>query len=125
MSEWDPPKPKLDGSSPLIIRVLTQADFDQARLEVEEARQERIWQERHGWKDPKVGTCRVCSGKVYGHVRQEYDPRSGPMIIGPGSKSQIRAVHHGYECSECFLVYRKCPGAITTMTRDELERFVG
>lgn len=86
MSEYDPSKPKL------ALNLPPPNSIDWTKLSEELAAEriqnaiEKEWQSKHGWKDPNVGTCRVCNGKVFGHVTHEYDSSTGPMIIGPETR---------------------------------------
>ena len=74
------------------------------------------WKEKHGWKDHRVGTCKLCSSKVKPDIVMEFNPSYGPMIIGPGSRNQFRRVHKGFYCTneECGLIY-KYPAAPVTI----------
>lgn len=58
---------------------------------------------------PTGKNCLVCGGEVVEKIESEFDPRSGPMIIGPGSKHQHRDVSKGFHCMECGLKYEFSP----------------
>lgn len=77
---------------------------------------DRIKQERENEKAQKYKTNRenigVCCCKSGGNIvlvtsyTCEYDPKAGPLIIGPGSKDQFRMVkHQDCYCEACGLLY--------------------
>ena len=55
--------------------------------------------------------CLVCGGKLVKKTEREFDPTSGPIIIGPGSRHQYHEVSHGYHCTNCGLKYEFPPKA--------------
>lgn len=55
-----------------------------------------------------VDTCSACKGRVVKETTSEYNPASGPPIIGPGYRNQCRDVT-SYYCADCGLVYRLPP----------------
>ena len=57
--------------------------------------------------EPKVfkGACRVCGGDVMEKIVTKFDPKMGPMIIGPGSRQQFYDVREGYYCQSCGIKY--------------------
>lgn len=73
------------------------------------------WKNAHGWKDNRIGTCKVCGSPAKPDVSMQYDPSSGPMIFGPGSRNQIKRVHKGFYCinKECGILYKWAPAPIT------------
>lgn len=56
-------------------------------------------------KAEKKGTCVICGGNIIEKVVTEFDPETGPPIIGPGSRSQFRRVSKGFYCQRCGLKY--------------------
>jgi predicted RNA-binding Zn-ribbon protein involved in translation (DUF1610 family) len=52
----------------------------------------------------KVDKCTACGGDVVEQESSEYDPSTGPMVIGPGSKSQYKRTT-SYFCADCGIVY--------------------
>ena len=58
---------------------------------------------------PREGKCRVCGGVVTETYSKQYDPRSGPMIYGPGSRNQYNWTSSGLYCQDCGLSYHKLP----------------
>lgn len=66
---------------------------------------------------PKVvDTCSACKGHVVEETTSEYDPASGPRIIGPGYKKQCRKVT-SYYCADCGLVYRLPPARMKKLRK--------
>ncbi len=59
-----------------------------------------------------VGECVVCEGKIVEDIVREYDPQTGPPVIGPGSRDQFRDVLRGYNCIGCGLYYKFPPRKI-------------
>lgn len=55
------------------------------------------------------GVCRVCGGDIVEKIVHEFNPRSGPLIIGPASKEQFHDIHEGYYCNKCGLKYEFVP----------------
>lgn len=55
------------------------------------------------------GKCRPCGGNIVEKINREYDPALGPMVIGPGSRHQIREVSKGFHCEQCGLKYEFVP----------------
>lgn len=55
------------------------------------------------------GKCRLCDSSVVNDTTREYNPRSGPPIMGSGSRNQYHEVTHGYYCSNCGLKYQFPP----------------
>jgi len=53
--------------------------------------------------------CKVCDGEIVEVITYKYDPKTGPLIIGPGSKQQYRKVRHGFHCKKCGIVYAFVP----------------
>lgn len=60
---------------------------------------------------PTDGKCVFCSGPIVEMIVREFDARSGPMIIGPGSKHQHHDVSQGFHCTKCGLKYEFVPKA--------------
>jgi hypothetical protein len=58
---------------------------------------------------PREGVCVVCKGKVTETYSKVYDPRTGPLIIGPGSRSQYHWQTSGLSCASCGIKYAKLP----------------
>ena len=56
----------------------------------------------------KTGSRCSCGGDIVLHREHRYDPSTGPMIFGPGSKNQIRKYESLY-CDACGLKYQKLP----------------
>jgi hypothetical protein len=56
-----------------------------------------------------LAKCVVCSGLIVQKFVEEYDPTTGPPIIGPGSKKQFRTVSKGYYCKGCGIKYEHLP----------------
>ena len=76
-------------------------------------------------KKPTGVPCRVCSGEIVEVIVKEYDSKTGPIIIGPGSKTQYRKVSKGFHCKECGIVYaflpkRPCTTAKTSSNQSSL-----
>lgn len=59
--------------------------------------------------ESRVGECKVCKGKVTETFSKKYDPSTGPMIIGPGSKGQFFWRSSGLGCEDCGIAYKKLP----------------
>jgi len=55
------------------------------------------------------GKCIVCGGEIVGEIIKEFDPKMGPLIIGPGSKQQFHNVDKGFHCKQCGLKYKFVP----------------
>ena len=55
------------------------------------------------------GKCVVCEGEIVEVIEKEFDPMSGPLIIGPGSRQQFHNVSKGYHCKKCGLKYAFIP----------------
>jgi len=55
------------------------------------------------------GECVVCHGPLVVNETREFDPRLGPLIIGPGSRNQYSTVHHGWYCEWCGIRYHHLP----------------
>ena len=60
-------------------------------------------------EQPAEGTCVVCNGTVVEKLVSEFNPASGPLIIGPGSRGQYRNVSKGFHCTKCGLKYEFAP----------------
>lgn len=61
-------------------------------------------------KEPEVcGECFFCGGQIIEDIVTEYNPITGPIIFGPGSKNQFRNVHKGFYCWKCGLMYKFVP----------------
>jgi len=75
------------------------------------------WKAKHGWKDNRIGTCKVCGSPAKPDVSIQYDPSTGPMIFGPGGANQNKRVHKGFYCTnkECGIMYKFCPTPITVI----------
>jgi len=56
------------------------------------------------------GACKVCGGDVTEKIVQEYNPMTGPPIIGPGSRQQYHYVSKGLHCKQCGVKYEFVPG---------------
>lgn len=68
--------------------------------------EESVKKEDHG---PKVvGECTACKGNVVEGTYSEYDPATGPPIIGPGSKHQFKSIIE-YYCKDCGIMYKFPP----------------
>ena len=75
------------------------------RQEDEEERREA---ERWKPKKETIGTCR-CKGKIVlvTTYTSNYNPMSGPIIIGPGSRGQFsRVEHQECFCENCASLYK-------------------
>jgi RNase P subunit RPR2 len=59
---------------------------------------------------PRLGHCKVCSGVVTEEFYRKFDATNGPLVIGPGSKSQFYWASKGLHCADCGLLYYKLPG---------------
>ena len=59
------------------------------------------------------GYCVVCEGRIVELFVEEFDPKTGPPIFGPGSKRQFKEVSKGYYCDHCGLKYQFVPPAKT------------
>jgi len=57
------------------------------------------------------GKCVVCGGEIVERRTREFDPMSGPLIFGPGSRRQFKVVNKGLHCSKCGLKYEFLPPA--------------
>lgn len=55
------------------------------------------------------GKCVVCGGEIVEVIVTEYNPMTGPPIIGPGSRQQYRDVSKGYHCKNCGIKYAFVP----------------
>ena len=49
--------------------------------------------------------CIVCGGDIVELIVNEYNPKTGPPIVGPGSKGQFHEVSKGFHCESCRLKY--------------------
>lgn len=56
------------------------------------------------------GACRVCGGDITEKFIQEYNPMTGPPIIGPASRQQYHYVSKGLYCKQCGVKYEFVPG---------------
>ncbi len=54
--------------------------------------------------------CKVCGGDITERIVQEYNPVTGPPIIGPGSRQQYHYVSQGLYCKKCGVKYEFVPG---------------
>lgn len=54
--------------------------------------------------------CIVCRGDVTEKISEKFNPMTGPMIIGPGSRSQFYFAREGLYCQKCGLKYEFLPG---------------
>ncbi len=52
--------------------------------------------------------CVVCRGKIIEVTESEFDARTGPLIIGPGSVQQFQE-KTSYHCGQCGIEYRFLP----------------
>jgi hypothetical protein len=70
------------------------------------------WENRHGWKDHRRGTCRLCGSKVRPDESKEIDPQY-PVLVGGRSHTHI--IRNGFYCTnkECGIMYKTCPPPIT------------
>lgn len=59
--------------------------------------------------DVHYAGCVVCGGTLSNPTHREYDPMTGPPIIGPGSRAQFRTVSSGIRCDDCGLRYAAAP----------------
>lgn len=57
------------------------------------------------------GKCIVCGGEIFQMIVSEFDPMTGPLIIGPGSKHQFREASAGFHCTRCGIKYLFIPPA--------------
>ena len=57
---------------------------------------------------PTNGKCPVCGGRIMRDVK-EYNPKSGPLIFGSGSKNQSHEVDHGLYCEKCKIKFQEMP----------------
>jgi len=55
------------------------------------------------------GHCIVCKGKIVEVVTSEFDPMTGPPVVGPGSRRQFKEASKGYYCEDCGLKYQFIP----------------
>lgn len=55
------------------------------------------------------GKCVVCNGMIVEKVVRRFNPMSGPLIIGPGSRQQFHEVSEGFYCQDCGLMYKFPP----------------
>ena len=79
------------------------------RKAIDDARKETSRFGRSDEPTPREGVCYVCKGKVTETFSKQFDPSTGPMIIGPGSYSQFRWVSSGLHCLNCGIKYAKLP----------------
>ena len=49
--------------------------------------------------------CEVCGGDIFETFKMEYDPGTGPPVIGPGSRQQFHRVSKGFYCKKCGIKY--------------------
>ena len=56
------------------------------------------------------GACKVCGGDITEKIVHEYNPMTGPPIIGPGSRQQYHYVSKGLYCTQCGVKYEFVPG---------------
>lgn len=71
------------------------------------------WDRKHGWKDTRRGTCRLCGSKVRPDEHKEVI-HDGHIRIG-GPPLPTRIVRNGFYCTndECGIMYKTCPPPIT------------
>ena len=55
------------------------------------------------------GACKVCGGDVTEKIVREFNPMTGPPIIGPGSRQQYSYVSKGLYCKRCGIRYEFVP----------------
>ena len=55
------------------------------------------------------GICVVCNGDIVERYGQVFDPKTGPIIIGPASRQQFKTTSLGLHCSSCGLKYENLP----------------
>jgi len=53
--------------------------------------------------------CLACKSAIVEKIVSEFDPMSGPLIFGPGSRQQFRKVSKGFYCKQCGLKYEFAP----------------
>jgi hypothetical protein len=96
-----------------------ESSFTPARIDPEDVKKAlkdfplSVQQERGSQPpEPRLykGACKVCGGDVTEKIVQEYNPMTGPPIIGPGSRQQYRYVSKGLYCKQCGIRYEFVPG---------------
>lgn len=73
-------------------------------------KENREEEEEARWKPKKesIGTC-LCKGDIVLCITytSEFDPKSGPLIIGPGSRGQFKRLRHQEcFCESCGILYK-------------------
>lgn len=58
---------------------------------------------------PRTGKCILCDGTLKEQIEVRYDPSTGPLIMGPGSRRQYKEVSEGFVCDNCGLRYATLP----------------
>jgi len=58
---------------------------------------------------PTKDSCGCCGGIIVEKIVKEFDPRTGPLIFGPGSRDQHREVSKGFHCKICGVKYEFIP----------------
>lgn len=81
-------------------------EFAKAACEIVAAL-EKADQEQENMIEQTGKKCRIpgCNGAIIHKYEKRYDPSSGPMIIGPGSKSQFRRTLVATCCETCKIMY--------------------
>ncbi|MEK7642405.1 MAG: hypothetical protein AAB392_01280, partial [Patescibacteria group bacterium] len=88
--------PRLADVKPLTFKPFSRKKLDEMTKNINESlrkqREEEERREAERWRPKKkqIGTCH-CKGKIIlvTTYDSEYDPMSGPLIIGPGSRGQF------------------------------------
>ena len=55
------------------------------------------------------GQCVFCKGQIVEKITIEYDPLTGPLVLGPGGKGQFKEIGNKYHCRDCGLKYEFIP----------------
>ena len=116
-SLWDMKVSDNEPQEPLKIKKMTPEEMKKSIAKVSKDIQKRL---HPGREKPKarIGQCIVCGGTVSEDFKLKYDPRSGPLIIGSGSRDQHYWASTGLSCDMCGLLYKKLPEAYATRLKD-------
>lgn len=60
--------------------------------------------------------CVVCNGQIVEKYVMQFNARTGPLIIGPGSIRQHNRVSQGFHCRGCGLKYEFLPSSASETT---------